>query len=269
MSGLHQDFQQPGSGADSQAAFAWLDRADASPVIQAIKARMLEESPPRPGDRLLDVGCGLGHELQRLAPLVGPEGHVAGIDISPAMVAEARRRAAVLDLPVAVAVGDAHALEFPDEHFDLCRVERVLRYLERPETAVREMARVVRRNGVVIAFDFDSDQTVVDAPDQALTRRVAEVLDAAVPHPWIGRRLFGLFRKIGLADVRVVPHAVCLPGTRGLEMYRQLNERTIAAATQAGKLAPDEADAWWHSLEDAAESFFLANVGFIAVGRKR
>jgi hypothetical protein len=33
----------------------------------------------------------------------------------------------------------------------------------------------------------------VDAPDPGLARRIAEVLDAAVPHPWIGRQLFGLF----------------------------------------------------------------------------
>lgn len=36
-----------------------------------------------------------------------------------------------------------------------------------------------------MAFDFDSDQTVVDAPDATLTRRLAGILDAAVPHPWM------------------------------------------------------------------------------------
>jgi ubiquinone/menaquinone biosynthesis C-methylase UbiE len=271
VSGLHQDFQEQGKGADSEAAFAWLDRADASPVIQGIKQRMLEECPVRPGHQVLDVGCGLGHELQRMARHVGPEGRVIGIDVSAAMAAEARRRAIALDLPIVVEVGDAHALDFKDERFDLCRVERVLRYLESPEVAVREMTRVVRRGGVVLAFDFDSDQTMVDAPDRALTRRIAQVLDDAVPHPWIGRQLFGLFRRIGLADVRVVPHAICLTGTRGLAMYRQLNEGTIAAAQRAAKITTDEADAWWRAMEEAGrtESFFLANVGFIATGRKR
>jgi ubiquinone/menaquinone biosynthesis C-methylase UbiE len=269
VSGLHRDFQEHSGGADSEAAFAWLDRADASPVIQAIKQRMLEECPIHRGDQVLDVGCGLGHELQRMAKYVGREGRVVGIDVSAAMVAEARRRALGLDLPIAVEVGDAHALGFEDERFDLCRVERVLRYLESPETALREMTRVVRRGGVVLAFDFDSDQTVVDAPDRALTRRIAEILDDAVPHPWIGRQLFGLFRRIGLADVRVVPHAICLTGTRGLAMYRQLNEGTIAAAQRAASITADEAEVWWRAVEEAGrtESFFLANVGFIATGR--
>lgn len=270
MSSLHRGFQQRGASVDPEAAFAWIDRADASPLIQGIKQRMLEVCPVSAGDQLLDIGCGLGHELQRMAQRVGPAGHVVGIDASPAMVAEARRRAAELELPMTVEVGDAHALEFPDEHFDLCRVERVLRYLERPEAAVREMARVARRDGFVLAFDFDSDQTVVDAPAPALTRRIAEVLDAAVPHPWVGRQLFGLFRRVGLADVRVVPHAICLIGARGFAMYQQLNEGTIAAATHSGRITADDAAAWWEALEQAgrAETFLAANLGFIVVGRK-
>ena len=128
------------------------------------------------------------------------------------MITEARRRATDLTLPITFEIGDVRHVDFPDNTFDLCRTERVLRYLDRPEAALGEMARLARPGGSVLAFDFDSDQTVVDAPDPALTRRIAEVLDAAVPHPWIGRQLFGLFRRAGLRDVRVVPHVLCLSG---------------------------------------------------------
>jgi ubiquinone/menaquinone biosynthesis C-methylase UbiE len=270
MGSLHRGFQQRGESVDSEAAFAWLDRAHASPLIQAIEQRMLELCPITAGAHVLDVGCGLGHELQRLASRVGPNGRVVGIDASSAMVAEARRRAEQLELPITVEVGDAHTLRFPDDWFDVCRVERVLRYLDRPDIAVREMARVVRCDGVVLAFDFDSDQTIIDAPDAALTRRIAELLDAAVPHPWIGRQLYGLFRRSGLADVRVVPHPICLTGAPGLAMYRQLNQGTIAAAAGDGRITADDADAWWRALEAAGrdETFLVAVLGFIVVGRK-
>ncbi len=133
-----------------------------------------------------------------------------------------------------------------------------------------ELARLARPGGSVLAFDFDSDQTVVDAPDPALTRRIAEVLDAAVPHPWIGRQLFRLFQRADLRDVRVVPHAICLSGAAGFAVYQQLNRGTIDRARQAGQITADEVAAWWAALERAAEAetFFSAVLGFIAAGCK-
>ncbi len=114
------------------------------------------------------------------------------------------------------------------------------------------MARVVRRGGYVMAQDFDSDQTVVDASDQSLARRAAEVLDAAVPNPWIGRQLFALFRRTGRIDVRVVSHAIALMGASGFALYRQLNQGTIARAVNDGHISPAEEAEWWAELEQAA-----------------
>ena len=269
MSSLHQGFQQAGSDVATAAVFRWLDRMDGHPSIQLVKQQMLDVRPVREGDQVLDVGCGLGHEVRRLAERAGPQGQVVGIDVNPALVAEARLRGSPAQ-PVAYAVGDAHHVAFSDNSFDLCRAERVLRYLTSPETALLEMARVTRSGGSVVAFDFDSDQTVVDAPDSALARRIAEVLDAAVPHPWAGRRLFGLFQRAGLRDVRVVPNVMCFSGQAGFAVYQQVNRGTLDRAVQAGEIAPDEVAAWWDGLERAAEAetFFVANLGFIVVGHK-
>jgi len=270
VSSLHQGFREPGRSGGTEAVFRWLDGADESPLIQQVKRRMLDICPVAAGDHVLDVGCGLGHEVGRLAQLVGPQGRVAGIDANPAMITEARRRAAGLALSVSFDVGDAQQVGFADGSFDLCRTERVLRYLDRPEAAVAEMVRLTRPGGSVLAFDFDSDQSVVDAPDPALVRRIAEVLDAAVPHPWIGRRLFGLFQCAGLREVRVVPHALCYCGPAGFAVYQRLNRGTIGRAVQAGQVSASEVAAWWAALEQAAEAetFFSAVLGFIAVGYK-
>ena len=122
----------------------------------------------------------------------------------------------------------------------------------------------------MLAFDFDSDQTVVDAPDRVLVRRIADVLDAAVPHPWIGRQLFGLFQRAGLRDVRVVPHAICFTGAAGFAVYQRLNRGTIDQAVRAGQVSASEVAAWWAALEQAAAAgtFLSAVLGFIAVGHK-
>ena len=130
----------------------------------------------------------------------------------------------------------------------------MLRYLERPEEALRGMVRVVRPGGSILAFDFDSDQTVVDAADPALARRVADVLDAAVPHPWMGRQLFGLFQRSGLADVRVIPQVIFVSGSPGFAVYQQLTRGTIDRAVQLGQISATEAARWWADLEQAAET---------------
>jgi len=243
---------------------------DANPLLQQVKRQMLDACPVQEGDHVLDVGCGLGREACRLAERVGPHGRVLGIDSNPAMITEARRRVADTALPIAFEVGDAQHVELADDSFDLCRTERVLRYLESPEAAVKEMSRLVHPGGWVVAFDFDSDQTVVDAPDPALTLRIAEALDAAVPHPWMGRQLYRLFLQAGLDDVRVLPQAKYLSGAAGFAIYQQLNQGTIERARQAGQVTADEAAAWWTALSRAAETetFFSAVLGFIAAGRK-
>ena len=270
MSSLHQDFQQTGESGGTEAVFRWLDGADESLLIRQVKRRMLDVCPVAAGDLVLDVGCGLGHEVCRLADLVGPQGRVVGIDANAAMITEARRRGAGLALPIAFEVGDAHQVRFADDSFDLCRTERVLRYLDRPEAALAEMVRLTRPGGSVLVFDFDADQTVVDAPDLALVRRIAEVLDGAVPHPWIGRQLFGLFQRAGLRDVRVIPHALCFSGAAGFTVYQRLNRGTIDRAVQAGQVSASEVAAWWADLERAAEAetFFSAVLGFIVAGYK-
>jgi ubiquinone/menaquinone biosynthesis C-methylase UbiE len=268
---LHQSFQSGEDSPDVKAIVAWLDGIDAHPLIAAVKRAMVEQCPVGAGDRVLDVGCGLGHEVIRLASRVGAPGRVVGIDASAPLIAEARRRSADVLFPIAFEVGDAHQLDFPDGMFDLCRTERVLRYLGRPETAIHEMVRVTRTGGHVVAFDFDSDQTVVDAPDHALTRRIAEALDAAVPNAWIGRQLFGLFRRAGLADVRVVAQPAVLTGATGFALYRRSNQGTISRAVQSGHITPSEEAAWWADLEHAARTgtFCSVNLGFIVTGQKK
>src|SRR5262245_64176168 len=109
----------------------------------------------RSGQRLLDVGCGLGDAALSLAEDLGTGGEVVGVDASAAMIADARGRADGANCRVRFAVGDALALDEPTSCFDAVRSERCLQWLPDPETAVAEMARVVRPGGLVSLRDTD------------------------------------------------------------------------------------------------------------------
>lgn len=94
---------------------------------------------PRPGERLLDVGCGTGYFSRRFAIA----GHsVIGLDPDPAMLAFACTHATSVERYVR---GDARCLPFPDRSFDLTVSVTALCYIPDQFAALREIARVTRR----------------------------------------------------------------------------------------------------------------------------
>jgi ubiquinone/menaquinone biosynthesis C-methylase UbiE len=106
-------------------------------VAERPHARQLRLLEPASEQRLLDVGCGSGDDVRALARRVAPSGCVIGIDISEAMIGQARKQNAVPCVDYCVA--DAHALPFADASFDAARVERVMQHVEDPDKALAEM----------------------------------------------------------------------------------------------------------------------------------
>jgi ubiquinone/menaquinone biosynthesis C-methylase UbiE len=98
-------------------------------------------APLARGGRVLEVGCGTGLILGRLAP----EAACAyGVDLSPNMLQGARDRG------LSVALGSATSLPFPDDSFDLVCSFKVLAHVPDIEKALREIARVTRPGGRMV-----------------------------------------------------------------------------------------------------------------------
>lgn len=132
----------------------------------AVFDRLAELSGARPGDRVLDVGCGTGYLTRRLARIVLPppdpsaqaaprpdQGSVTGVDASAGMLAQARH----LSPPsIAYVVGAAEALDFADESFDLVTSSLMIHHLPRElrGQALREMHRVLRPGGRLLIGEF-------------------------------------------------------------------------------------------------------------------
>jgi ubiquinone/menaquinone biosynthesis C-methylase UbiE len=145
------------------------------------------------GQRLLDVGCGLGDAALALAADLGVEGEVVGVDASAEMIAGARSRARAARCRTRFVVGDARALEEPDDSFDNVRSERTLQWLTSPEAAVAEMARVLRPGGLVSLVDTDWSTLEIDVGDNDLATRVREAMRTERGRPSnVGRRLADL-----------------------------------------------------------------------------
>lgn len=109
----------------------------------------------KPTMEILDVGCGPGTITVDLAALV-PQGHVTALEYAPAILDQAKALAARRGATnLRWAVGDVHALAFPDATFDVVHAHQVLQHVGNPVQALREMRRVTKPGGVVAVRDAD------------------------------------------------------------------------------------------------------------------
>ncbi|MFO1071069.1 MAG: methyltransferase domain-containing protein [Geminicoccaceae bacterium] len=170
---------------------------------------MLERIGIRPGEKVIDLGCGPGGVLHLLAKRVGPAGSVLGLERSPHFVEVARRFVGDLALPqVEVREGDAYATGLPRRSFDGAHMRLVLVNVPRPEAIVAEMVALVRPGGWIASFEADYLTHLCDPPSPAWSRLLgaftanarAQGIDLA-----IGRRTHRLFREAGVVDLQVEP----------------------------------------------------------------
>jgi SAM-dependent methyltransferase len=104
---------------------------------------------------VLDVGSGVGHWGRLLSHVLPPDATVAGIDTEPRWVEEAAARAADAGLAerFSYRLASAEELPFEDESFDLVTCQTLLMHVPDPRGVVREMMRVTKRGGLVVAAE--------------------------------------------------------------------------------------------------------------------
>ncbi|MCJ0874605.1 class I SAM-dependent methyltransferase [Streptomyces sp. AP-93] len=104
----------------------------------------------RPGDRVLDAGCGTGRALTALRAAVGPSGTVLGADVTPQMLTAAHE--AGRDADGALLLADVARLPLRDGALDAVFAAGLVAHLPDPGANLRELARVVRPGGRLALF---------------------------------------------------------------------------------------------------------------------
>ena len=137
------DWQIPGTWVEVY------DKIFIPAMIGAWSPRLAELVDLRPGERVLDLACGTGDWTRCAAARVGPQGQVVGLDISPEMLAVARRKdgAGPGDAPIEWREGSADALPFPGAAFDVVCCQLGMMFFSDRIAALREMRRVLVPGG--------------------------------------------------------------------------------------------------------------------------
>lgn len=212
----------------------------------------------RPGERVLDVGCGPGLLAESAAAAVGTAGEVCGIDLSEPMVALARRRCAHLPW-VAFEVADAVALPGAAERFDAVTCTQVLEYVADVDRALEELRRVLRPGGRLALVDTDWESCVWASADAGRMRRMLAAWDSHCAHPQLPRVLGPMLARHGFRVEKVAAVAI----VNAMDASNTYSEGMMAMiaehAVRRESVEEFDARAWLDDLRDRirrGEAFF-------------
>lgn len=227
----------------------------------------------RPGQEVLDVGCGPGTITADLARLVAP-GRVIGIDTVDEPLHAAADEAAEAGLTnVTFELGDAYALGFDEGRFDVVHAHQLLQHLADPVAALVEMRRVCRTGGIVAVRDVDFASMAWFPMGPVMDRWVElyrQVARANRGEPDAGRHLLAWAHAAGLSDVTATASTWCYATPQDRAWWGSLwADRVTRSAFADQAIAEGLSDAEelalianaWHEWAASPDGWFAATSG--------
>jgi SAM-dependent methyltransferase len=241
------------------------DRARNS-SYQAMFHALIDRMAPRPGESVLEVGCGAGSLVRLLAKRLGGANPITAADVNPFLLREAAALAAAEGVAAAIHFthGNAEALPFPAHSFDCVYSVTVLEECDAGR-AIPEICRVLRPGGragiAVRALDMKQWWNL-DLPD-AIAGKVDTPPYSVAPAGVADRSLYPRMRAAGFADLVCFPTLVTLDRPGG-PIWRNREDHVLSL------LSPEERIQWQAARDRAAAEglLFMAHPLHCAVGAK-
>jgi SAM-dependent methyltransferase len=243
-----------------QQKVAWSNFALFENMTGSVAARLVSFAGVAAGANVLDVGCGSG-VVGLTAARLGAR--VTGVDLTPELVARAKENSKLMGIDAEWREGDAEALPLPDASFDFVVSQFGHMFAPRPEVAIREMLRVLKRGGV-IAFSTWPPEMFVGRMF-ALTGKYAPPPPPGVSPPGQWGDPNTIRERLGSAvkDIRFARDVMQLQ-MLSPQHYRLFMETNFGPAKRLieglDKSDPAKANALRRELEQLAAEYFENNV---------
>jgi SAM-dependent methyltransferase len=222
---------------------------DQARIIDRISERYMREAGIAPGMRVLDLGSGMGDVALLAAQLVGPEGHVLGVERSPALLAAAQERIDGLGVTnVELVEGDVSQLpSLGGRPCDAAVGRLILMHVADPSAVLRAAAALVRHGGPIVAMEYDMGW-LPSHPAVALWDDTVEIVRAALAgagvHVRMGLELRGAFLAAGLSAPQLRSEQDVGGGLDwlGYEALADVTRAVLALITGTGLATAEELD---------------------------
>lgn len=187
----------------------WRRYLESKPWLNQLYSTFLDI---RPGLKIVDVGCGPGDFTRYLAKLSKGNSKILGIDSNPKSIkaALADTKRARLSHVISYKIGDAYKIPVDDNYADLACCRTLLMHLTDPLKVVKELTRITRPGGSVVAVELGKMSSYYDPNDESFSRLADQAWQA-----WtkglrklegkdfrIGEKLPGIFQRAGLANIK-------------------------------------------------------------------
>ena len=204
-------------------------------VLNPLTDAFLRRAGISAGMRVLELGCGIGEVSLIAARLVGPHGHLHGIDLDPAAleIASGRIRSAGHDHVTLEQIDLAH--HQPDELYDAVIGRHILVHVKDPLTVLRQAVSLVGTGGVIAFQEGDFSWYPKPHPEMPVANfamnSICEFFRRAVPCPNMGTQLFSLMQQAGLPPPECRAEAI-MDGGPHSPVYEWIAETVISLSAR-------------------------------------
>ena len=238
-----------------------LEKSYQLPEIVRQRQHTLNKLSVKRGEKILDVGCGVGFLSYEIALQTGDSGRVSGIDQNSEMIRHANNRCESLR-NTEFSVANAEDLPFPEESFDAACCTQVLLYVNDVAQVLSGIRRVLKPAGRIIIVETDWRGVVLNSDYDSITRKIFSAWDAAVPSPNLPVRLGPLLVDNGFCNVDVEPIPILNTEYTPSQFSHGMMNWITRNALNKGVITKEQSQKWLDDLDEKGKSgnyFFCVN----------
>jgi ubiquinone/menaquinone biosynthesis C-methylase UbiE len=212
-------------------------------------------------DIVLDAGCGVGYDTERTSKYVKES---IGVDISQKMIDEARTLHK--NSNAKFFVNDLRNLNFEDNYFTKCRIDRVLQHISNPKEVIKELIRVLNQNGKILVYDNDWSSFFINSNDRKIASIVEKSWANSFKNTLIGKEISNYFEQLELKNIKIEKQIYKIEDFDTANKVYNITQ-TIDIEVNKGTVLEKDSNLWINNLK-ASNSFFTKLTAYIVTATK-